>query len=220
MAGFKCPFCDEIMSVHAKTMSIHRFNFDTYGFASGATIPHMQIIMYQCPNEECQETTVIARGIRGFMDNIEVPIYPQATFERYPEYVPLAIRSDYEEACKILQLSPKASATLARRCLQGMIRDFWKILDKTLNKEIAQLQGNVPATQWRAIDAVRKIGNIGAHMEKDVNLIVDIDPEEAEKLIMLVEHLIESWYISRHESEKLYADLVAISDEKADARKV
>ena len=31
---------------------------------------------------------------------------------------------------------------------------------------------------WQAIDAVRSIGNIGAHMEKDINLIVDVDPEE------------------------------------------
>jgi len=33
---------------------------------------------------------------------------------------------------------------------------------------------------WEAIDAVRKLGNIGAHMEKDINVIVDVDPEEAE----------------------------------------
>ena len=28
---------------------------------------------------------------------------------------------------------------------------------------------------------IRKIGNIGAHMECDINLIVDIEPNEAEK---------------------------------------
>ncbi|MCP1830281.1 hypothetical protein ACVIHH_005106 [Bradyrhizobium sp. USDA 4518] len=33
-----------------------------------------------------------------------------------------------------------------------------------------------------AIDAVRIVGNIGAHMEKDVNLIVDIEPGEAQML--------------------------------------
>lgn len=219
MAGFKCPFCDETMSIHSETMKIRRFNFDTSGLTVTTTLPHLEVTLYHCPNEDCQEVSVFARGVHGFIDNADIAIHPQAIFESYPEYVPLAIRNDYEEACKILNLSPKAAATLARRCLQGMIRDFHGIVDATLNKEIARLQGIVPAVQWRAIDAVRKIGNIGAHMEKDVDLIVDIDPEEAEKLIMLVEHLIESWYIQRHESEELYADLIAISDEKADARK-
>lgn len=219
MAGYRCPFCGEIMSIHDRTKSTHRLAFDGYGFTMASRIPHLEVTFYRCPDEDCQQTSIFARGLYGFINDSEVPIYPQANFECYPEYVPLAIRNDYEEACKILNLSPKAAATLARRCLQGMIRDFHGIVDKNLSTEIARLQGIVPAAQWRAIDAVRKIGNIGAHMEKDVNLIVDIDSEEAEKLIMLVEHLIESWYIQRHEAEELYADLIAISDEKTDARK-
>ena len=219
MAGYRCPFCDEMMSIHTNTRSIYRMNFDGCGWPASYHLPHLEVTFYQCPNEDCQQISASARGVHGFMEDTEVPIHPQAIYECYPEYVPLAIRSDYEEACKILHLSPKAAATLARRCLQGMIRDFHNIVEKNLNQEIAKLQGVVPAAQWKAIDAVRKIGNIGAHMEKDVDLIIDIDPNEAEKLIMLVEHLIESWYIQRHEAEELYADLIAISDEKADARK-
>jgi hypothetical protein len=34
----------------------------------------------------------------------------------------------------------------------------------------------VPENVHAAIHAVRTIGNIGAHMEKDINLIVDVDP--------------------------------------------
>ena len=119
----------------------------------------------------------------------------------------------------IMNDSPKAAATLARRCLQGMIHDFWNIHEKNLNAEITQLKGKVPASQWKAIDAVRNIGNIGAHMEHDVNLIIDVDPDEAGKLIRLIEHLIEKWYIDRHDAEALYAELADISDEKNKARK-
>ncbi|WP_372445280.1 hypothetical protein [Clostridium estertheticum] len=36
---------------------------------------------------------------------------------------------------------------------------------------------------WEAIDAVRTIGNIGAHMEKDINQIVDVESSEAALLI-------------------------------------
>lgn len=79
----------------------------------------------------------------------------------------------------IIELSPKAAATLFRRCLQGMIHDFWNIHEKNLNAEITELQDKVPSSMWKALDGIRKIGNIGAHMESDVNLIVDIDISEA-----------------------------------------
>lgn len=36
---------------------------------------------------------------------------------------------------------------------------------------------------------VREIGNIGAHMEADINVIIDVDPDEAQILIDLVELL-------------------------------
>ena len=47
----------------------------------------------------------------------------------------------------------------------------------------------------------------------------DIDPDEAQKLIKLIEHLLEQWYISRHEQELLYADIIGIDETKQSARK-
>ena len=66
---------------------------------------------------------------------------------------------------------------------------------------------------------MRRLGNIGAHMEKDINLIVDIDPCEAQKLIKLIEHLLEQWYINRHEQELLYSDIIEIDKTKQNDRK-
>ena len=43
---------------------------------------------------------------------------------------------------------------------------------------------------------VRKIGNIGAHMEADINVIVDVDRNEAQVLIELAELLFEEWYVA------------------------
>lgn len=143
---------------------------------------------------------------------------PPRTGFSVPEYVPTAITADYYEAWSILDLSPKSSATLARRCLQGMIRDFWGIRERNLNSEINKLKGLVPDAQWNVIDSLRRIGNIGAHMEKDINTIVDIDPGEAEKLLRLIEYLFKDWYIQRHERERLYRDIIAIDNEKQDQR--
>lgn len=67
--------------------------------------------------------------------------------------------------------------------------------------------------------AVKKIGNIGAHMEKDVNLIVDVEPEEAELLIKLIEDLFEDWYIQRYERQQRLASIVELAAEKERIRK-
>ena len=139
--------------------------------------------------------------------------------KHYPDYIPEQIRKDYEEANLVLESSPKAAATLLRRCLQGMIHDFWDIHGKNLNAEITQLKEKIPAAQWKAIDALRTVGNIGAHMEHDVNLIIDIDPDEARKLLLLLELLMDKWYIARHDEEQLLADIAGIAEVKSEQRK-
>ena len=216
MAGFKCPFCGEVMSVNFGTKRDFSLNFDGTNISLS---PYLHIQIFKCPNDLCQKETIIANGTYGYIDGKTVPIHPQALYQHFPDYVPLGIREDYEEACLIQDRSPKASATLARRCLQGMIRDFWKIKgEKTLYHEIDAIKDKVPAAQWSAIDAVRQIGNIGAHMERDVNLIVDVEPEEAGELLQLIELLIEKWYISRHDEEELYKRVTELAIAKKEAK--
>jgi len=118
----------------------------------------------------------------------------------------------------ISELSPKASATLSRRALQGMIRDFWKISKNRLADEINALRDKVDSTIWDAIDGVRHVGNIGAHMEKDIDIIVDVEPEEAGQLIWLIEVLIKDWYINRAEREARLRDLKGMVAAKKDAK--
>lgn len=90
---------------------------------------------------------------------------------------------------------------------------------ENLNAEVTQLKDKVTPTLWKAIDGLRKIGNIGAHMEKDVNLIIDIEPDEAKKLLRLIEMLFEKWYITRHEEEALWSEIVGIAENKEEQRK-
>ena len=72
----------------------------------------------------------------------------------------------------------------------------------------------VTAESVDAIDHVREIGNIGAHMEKDINLIIDVDPGEAEALIALIELLFDEWYVARHNRQERLGQLKLIADEK------
>jgi hypothetical protein len=150
-------------------------------------------------------------------------VIPESNAVIQPEYIPHPIREDYYQACRIRELSPKASATLARRCLQGMIRDFTGIAKGTLDAEIKELrkqvdEGRAPAgvthESAEAIDQVRSIGNIGAHMEKDINLIIDVDEGEAQALTDLIELLFSEWYVARHERQQRLTKLAAIAEEK------
>ena len=120
----------------------------------------------------------------------EWQLIPTSKAKIFPDYVPKPIIDNYTEACQICELSPKASATLSRRCLQGIIRDFWGVKGRNLADEINQIKDKVDPLIWEAIDSVRKIGNIGAHMEKDINLVIDVEPKEAVALIELIETLI------------------------------
>lgn len=222
MSGFQCPYCSMVMSLTSLTKVVRTPTFtvscnnqplDSYGGDSC-----LEVTFYKCPN--CSEYSIFARGTgKAIQDIGTVNIRPSSSAKQFPEYVPLPIRQDYEEACAIVSLSPKASATLARRCLQGIIRDFWEIKESNLSKAINQLEGKIPTKQWQVIDGVRRIGNIGAHMEKDINIIVDIDPDEANKLIKLIELLIEQWYVNRHDQEQLYSDIIGIDKTKQAERK-
>ena len=218
MASFECPYCSSLMAIDAGTY-VEQFaaftgrhhNSYEYGRIT-PTESCISIEFYKCPN--CEQYTIKATGLGDDVKDVHVPIRPISSAKQFPKYIPEPIRQDYEEACAIVNLSPKASATLSRRCLQGMIRDFWGIKRDRLIDEIADLQGKIPASQWAAIDALRKIGNIGAHMEKDVNTIIHVDPGEAERLIMLIELLIDKWYIARHEETVLLERIVADADSK------
>jgi hypothetical protein len=100
-----------------------------------------------------------------------------------------------------------------------MIRDFHDISKGRLKDEINALKDRVAPQTWQAIDTVRSVGNIGAHMEKDINVIVDVDPQEAAMLIGLIEMLMEDWYINRHEREQQLSNIVALGEDKEQARK-
>jgi hypothetical protein len=173
---------------------------------------------FVCPNPECKRFTLTAtlqeseyqgNGVELGATIQHWNLAPDSRAKNFPSYVPQVILEDYREACLIRDLSPKASATLSRRCLQGMIRDFWGTKAGRLVDEIAAIQQRVDPLTWDAIEAVRKLGNVGAHMEKDINLIVDVDPNEATLLIELIETLVREWYINREERRVRMHSLVA-----------
>lgn len=216
---YTCPFCGRTQVYWS---SSSKFDVGYYATWSDTTVPavaqdaEFKFYCLKCTNKSCEKVSIV--GKNRFTE-MQIDIIPQCVYKHYPDYIPQQIRNDYEEANIILDKSPKAAATLLRRCLQGMLHDFWNIHEKNLNAEITTLKNKVPTSQWNAIDGLRKIGNIGAHMEQDVNSIIEVDASEAQKLNRLIELLIEKWYISRHDEEALYAEICAVSEEKQNQRK-
>lgn len=186
-----------------------------------------------CPNPDCKRTTITlwwGSGTREMQDGSyyvrwhdlssikTIRLQPPSYARPLSATVPVPVIEDYREACAILDLSPKAAATLARRALQGMIRHFHNIVRPTLNQEVLALKAIVDADLWEAIDAVRGVGNIGAHMEKDINLIVDVDPGEALQLVRMIELLSDEWYATREKRQRQLADLKALGGQKKELK--
>ena len=215
-----CLFCGCSVPNHNDTFreDEHHFLIRRPYFSSKENLSDkITIQTMNCPN--CHKVSIDIVGVGSQFPDRIMHFNPISLAKAYPDYIPQTIRSDYEEAHAILNLSPKASATLSRRCLQGMIRDFWGISKARLVDVIDALKDLVDPSTKKVLDALRKLGNIGAHPEKDVNLIVDIEPNEAHMLLKFIELLMQKWYIERHDNEQLLQDILDLDKDKQNQRK-
>jgi len=222
--SWTCPFCNRDTTITDEDIKEGK-TFLNIRNSEGPRAAICEFIV--CPNKDCKKVTlsVTYKAVSGYYTNKLTKslktwqLIPQSKAQSFPDYIPKAILDDYNEACLIKDLSPKASAALARRCLQGIIRDFWQVKPARLANEIEQIEDKVDPLTWQAIDAVRSVGNIGAHMEEDVNLIIDVEPKEAEKLIDLIEILLKDWYIAREQKRLHLEAVVELAQEKKAVRK-
>lgn len=222
---WSCPYCNRIATITRSNCSeeVHFFDRENKDGFLG-----LETIVITCPNGECREYTITGSLYKAVEEEentitgdpiMQWNMKPSSFAKEYPDYVPKGIISDYKEACLIKDLSPKASATLSRRCLQGIIRDFWKVKAGRLIDEIEQIKDRLDPLTLEAIDSVRKVGNIAAHMEKDINLIVDVDSKEAMLLIGLIETLIQDWYSEREERKARLLQIKQIVEQKGQKKK-
>lgn len=221
-----CPFCDRDTTITAERV---RYSWTDLTIANAEGPWRLASQFIVCPNPKCKKTTLtvslhiresdrLGNGSAGKVLH-RWSLIPSSRALAFPDYVPRSIITDYNEACIIRDLSPKASATLSRRCLQGIIRDFWQVKAGRLIDEIEQIRDKTDPLTWEAIDSVRRVGNIGAHMEKDINLIVDVDPHEAELLIGLIETLIRDWYVAREERKARLLKIKQVAEKKGKEKK-
>lgn len=230
--NFDCPHCGRAQTVTSADLSSGGIHFATTETALGRLGLRGSAIC--CANLECLQATIDVQVqewtyVNGNMRWVETKpvlqqrLIPESSAKPQPNYIPDPIREDYLEACRIKDLSPKASATLARRCLQGMIRDFAGIQEPNLFREINKLKelsdaGNEPkgvsGDSIESLHHVRSLGNIGAHMEKDIDLIIPVDPDEAQIMLDLIEILFDEWYVAREKRQSRFAAIRVAAEEK------
>jgi hypothetical protein len=179
------------------TLSNSGYN-NTVWIALNAMCPscHNAIVKLQ-KREYFQTPGVSPRDIGTFI------AFPRNRFRKpTPSEVPEAIKDDYEEACAVLSISEKASAALARRCLQAILReqdypqrDLAKQIDAVLNE--TDPTKAIPTGLRTTIDAIRNFGNFSAHPVTDQTTlqIVDVEPEEAEWCLEILEEMFDHYYV-------------------------
>ena len=148
--NWTCSYCSHAQVVTEKTyVKIDlpiRNDLSKYG-KIGA-----RITLTVCSNPDCKEInlgfslhrTALGPDLKTYLTNDvshDWSLLPESSAKPQPAYISKAIVENYNQACRIRDLSPNASAAMSRRCLQGMIRDFCGITKPTLGKEIETLRG-------------------------------------------------------------------------------
>lgn len=144
-------------------------------------------------------------------------VFPLSTNRKpTPKEVPEAIKEDYEEACKVLPISEKASAALSRRCLQAILRekgyqqhDLAKQIDALLNE--ADPAKAIPSGLRATVDVIRNFGNFSAHPITDQTTlqIIDVELGEAGWCLDILEEMFDHYYVKPAEAAARKAALDA-----------
>ena len=234
--NFVCPHCGVAQAVTERAFSdiqgaAYVGHFHEMEKADNASCLYLNGRAIRCANDVCERISVDVRlglgrththGTNYIEDSdfLALQLYPGSTGKPFPEGVPDAMLEDYNEAWSVIELSPKSAATLARRCLQAMIRDFCGIRERTLYQEIQKLEDRLKSDELpkgvepetvAAMKVVKDKGNIGAHMTEIDGAIVNVDPGEAEQMLGLIEMLFTDWYVARHKRLERLAAIEAMA---------
>ncbi len=199
----KCPHC-------LNSLYIDKINEDEIGTDCDGV---WWLVSYQCPSCQKYVIRLILMKITGGITSGNVkPLINQQLVIRddivYPKLsnrppcstdVPKDYSVDYCEACDVLNVSPKASAALSRRCLQLFIQNELLISHNNLNREIDEvIDKNIfPSHISDLMHSLQWLGNFGAHPLKNTNtgLIIDVDLGEAELCLEILEAIFDFYYV-------------------------
>jgi hypothetical protein len=196
----QCPHCSKHFHDNTQASNIYYMgNYTHWDFIS-SKCPACEglIIELEDPQRKRQIVHPIGGGSRGAV----------------PPQVPKEIAADYVEACKVLPLSPKASAALSRRCLQSILdekgyqaQNLATQIDLLINE--SDTTKAIPESLRTTIDGIRNFGNFSAHPITDTTTlqIINVEPHEAEWCLEILEEIFQHYYVKPAEAKARKAKL-------------
>lgn len=201
----KCPHC----------LSDIEWKFKRFPAISDKEEASWIIDYMVCPYDDCNSIIIRLSDIDVFTcfseddynnPDYEIPVFNTRTIYpiteesiSIPSEVDISIAKDFKEAELILELSPKASAALSRRCLQHVLVKKAGVKKKNLYDQIQEVidSKQLPSYLVESIDAVRQVGNFAAHPLKSTSTgeIVEVEPREAQWLIEILKLLFDFYYV-------------------------
>jgi hypothetical protein len=220
--NMNCPYCNVLFVLEGVNPEYKPINF--FGgmaipvrFTETRPTSSKMLVAHLCPNcgkeiiwMKCKEMTAIGDSTTGEKEDYCL-LYPKSNNSFISDDVPEKYSKTYQEASDILEISPRASAALSRRCLQQLIREQEAIEKNTLFEEIKFLisRNKLPQYLNNELDSIRKIGNFAAHPIKDKNTgeIIDVEAGEAEWTLETLKKLLQFYFVDSIKSKKGLQDL-------------
>ena len=118
------------------------------------------------------------------LDKFGILIHPKKKCKPLSNDIPPEYQKDFNEALDVLEISPKASAALSRYCLQRLLVEKGGVTKRDLYDQIQEVldSNQLPSHLSTDIDAIRAIGNFGAHPIKSTSSgsIVEVEAGESQ----------------------------------------
>ena len=191
----RCPHCLATVKFEGLSRPKYTTHQEDLVFDAGEKDQTLMTLRFaRCPSCLKPIITITHGSIDRWISKV---LWPQSTSRApVPKQAPSEIASDYNEAAAILQLSPKASAALSRRCLQNLLQKAVGTKEENLSDQIDEVLPTLPAYIARYLDAVRNIGNFAAYpiKSKTTNAVVDVEPGEAEWNLDVLDALFDYFY--------------------------
>lgn len=142
-------------------------------------------------------------------------LFPAYMLEIQPnEDLPEEIKTDFTEAAKILDMSPRGSAALLRLCIQKLCKHLGKT-GKDLNQDIASLiKDGLDKRIQRSLDVVRVVGNNAVHPGQ----VVTDNRDTAYALFRLVNMIADAMITQPKHVDELYGSLPDTAKQQIEKR--
>lgn len=208
----KCPYCKKDIAENPKmlTQPVKIKNF--YYRAELHSCFHCELPIFAYRECFYENFDNAARIIQHF------PYEPPTPAMSLPDRVPKVIRTSYEEAYKVIDISPNASAILSRRCLESVLKDVHQTESWKFDKAIKEIKDKVDPVTLSILNKIRDLGNAGAHAAENFDDTAEITEPIARQLLSAVDFILYEWYVAPKERTALL-DRLSLCHATIDAKR-